>query len=517
MRRREFLLGSTAATVLAACSAPRPPSTGTLIRTDTGSIQGYVVDGIHRFLGIPYAEPPFGENRFLPPVPRKKWLDTLDAANYGLICPQTGGQAEGQGAEGEDSLNLNVWTPDPAAKGLPVMVWVHGGGQVTGSGTEPLYDGTNFARDGVVLITNNRRLGAEGYLYLPELFGDGIGTGNLGILDQIEVLRWVQRNAERFGGDPNNVTLFGESGGGAAIQALVAHPDAKGLVHRVILQSGGHAAQRSDSATNIARVVLDKMGIQPGDLDTLRRTPWSEFPKHYTALQESAFGTPQAYLPVISEQMPYHPVDACEQGLGADLDYLIGTCRDEMNLFDAFPGDAGTARFRERQNTVFNVAGISQEQVRQAYRTARSELDSDELDLAIMGDIWFRVPSIRIAETHAKQKRSKTYVYLFAWESQFLGAAHAMDILVFGNGVPFGMLAGFRDEEEFAQKMRTSWVNFAKFGDPSQTHFNWPTFSSEDRWTAILDDNFSLKEDLYKPQRKAMTTLFTKSWTELGI
>jgi carboxylesterase type B len=472
---------------------------------------------VHRFLGIPYAEPPFGEHRFMPPVARAPWEGVFDASEYGLICPQTGGVSMGRQPEGEDCLNLNVWTPDPSAKGLPVMVWAHGGGQVTGSGTEATYDGTNFAKDGVVLITNNRRLGAEGYLYLQEHFGGGIGPGNLGILDQIEVLRWVQRNAERFGGDPGNVTLFGESGGGAATQAVVATTTSKGLLHRVIPQSGGHAAQRPDSAKAITDVALARLGIAPGDVVALRQTPWPKLVEIYQELQATPHGRPQIYLPVIGDLMPVHPVDAAGKGVGAELDYLIGTCRDEMNLFNAFPGDAALAGFRDRRDAVLEAGGVDGSDVAGAYRAARPTLDDDEVELAMLGDVWFRVPSLRIADGHTAQNVGRTFMYLFTWESQFLGAAHAMDLLVFGNGLPFPGLAGFADYEEVAQQMRKSWVEFARTGNPSTPSFQWPEYELEHRWTAALNDEFSLLEDPYRQQREAMGDVMTMSWQERGV
>ena len=160
--------------------------TGPILNLPKGRVRGKIVNGVHRYLGVPYAEAPFDQNRFIAPIARAPWEYIFEADRYGFICPQTGpGVGTDSLVEGEDCLNLNIWTPDPGAKGLPVMIWAHGGGQVTGTGASAVYDGTHFAKDGVVLVTNNRRLGAEGYLYLSEAFGDGIGPGNLGILDQI--------------------------------------------------------------------------------------------------------------------------------------------------------------------------------------------------------------------------------------------------------------------------------------------------------------------------------------------
>jgi para-nitrobenzyl esterase len=487
-------------------------------KISSGKIQGLVRDGVHRYLGVPYAEPPFGEARFLPPVRRRPWDGVFDAGRYGAICPQTGGVQLGMPDEGEDCLNLNVWTPDPSARGLPVMVWAHGGGQTTGTGAIKLYDGTNFAKSGVVLVTNNRRLGAEGYLYLPEFFGDGVGPGNLGILDQIEVLRWVQENIEQFGGDPNNVTLFGESGGGAATQAVIATPESKGLVHRVIPQSGGHAAQRGESASAITEHVMKKLRIARGDIDALRQVPWKVFVELYDELEQLGLGRPQVYLPVISEDMPYHPVDAMDAGLGAEIDYLIGTCRDEINLFNVLiPGGLEGSVFDRRARLVVEKSRADWDQLVSVYRNTRPDLDAEGAVNAIMGDMWFRVPSIRIADRHAEQGKGRTWMYLFTWESQTLGAAHAMDLMVFGNGVPFGPLAGFASYDQTAAFMHKAWVNFARDGDPGWESFRWPAYDLKHRNTVALNETPAILQDPYEQQRGLLAHALSENWQALGL
>ena len=516
MRRRKFLSSATAivgAGTILGCS-PGNPETSFTIALPSGRVRGQVVGGVHRFLGIPYAEPPFGVNRFVPAVRRSPWEGILDADKYGQICPQTGGISLDDAEEGEDCLNLNVWTPDPAAKGLPVMVWAHGGGQISGSGASPVYDGTNFAKEGVVLITNNRRLGAEGYLYLPEHFGDDVGPGNLGILDQIEVLRWVQENAEYFGGDPNNVTLFGESGGGATTQAVVATTQSKGLVHRVIPQSGGHAAQRPDTASQITEIALKKLGIRPGDLGSLRGVPWTEFPKLYEDLQITELGRPQTYLPVLGESMPVHPVDAPFEGIGLELDYLIGTCRDEARLFTALGMDLEDSAFRHRTDTLLKAGRADFDEVMQAYGP---ELDPEDAKSSLVGDLWFRVPSLRIAEGHAKHSNRRTFMYLFTWESQLVGAAHALDLAVFGNGMAFPGLAGFKSSEQVGANMRKAWVNFARTGNPSNQKFVWPEYNSEKRLTTSINDELTVLEDPYQKQRRALGEVLDMNWQERGV
>ena len=490
--------------MVAGCGGGDVEGPASRARLTTGEIEGRVVDGVHRFLGIPYAEPPFGANRFVLPVPRSAWDGVRPATAYGPICPQTGGAFNGAVPdEGEDCLSLNVWTPDPGTSGLPVMVWAHGGGQVAGTGASAFYDGTQFAKDGVVLITCNRRLGAEGYLYLPEHFGDGVGPGNLGIEDLIEVLRWVQANARAFGGDPDKVTLFGESGGGAATQAVAAMPAAQGLLHRVIPQSGGHAAQYAESASAITAIAMEELGIRAGDLEALRAIPWTRFAEIYDALQSSGHGKPQVYIPVISEAMPEHPVDATFAGMGADIDYLIGTCRDEYRLFATMTMGREDTPFHDRANRLIEAGGGDRVALAAAYRTERPGLDEDDVENALLGDLWFRVPSIRIADGHT----GNTFMYRFDWESQTLGAAHAMDIAVFGNGLPFGPLAGLRSADRVAKKMRKAWVEFADTGSPG-----WDTYEAGRRLTMSIDDEFEPLTDPFRGQREALGDVLTMNW-----
>ncbi|TMF61568.1 MAG: carboxylesterase family protein, partial [Chloroflexi bacterium] len=209
-----------------------------VVTTRHGRLRGQVRDGVAAFKGIPYAAPPFGPNRFQPPRPPESWDRVRDALEVGRIAPQApyappfDALLGDQGTVGEDCLNLNVWTPDPSTRGLPVMVWIHGGSFVRGSGSLPIYDGSAFARDGIVCVTINYRLGADGFLFL----GDGIA--NRGLLDQLAALTWVQENIEAFGGDTQRVTIFGESAGAFSVATLLSMPRAKGLFRRAIAQSG---------------------------------------------------------------------------------------------------------------------------------------------------------------------------------------------------------------------------------------------------------------------------------------
>ena len=513
MNRRQFLVSSSTL-LIGACAHPVTSLTP-VIRTESGPVQGEVVDGVYRFLGIPYAEPPFGEKRWRSPVPRRKWQSVFPAIQYGSICPQTGGIQIGLPDEGEDCLNLNIWSPDPGAVNLPVMVWAHGGGQISGSGANELYDGTRFAQEGVVLVTCNRRLGAEGYLYLEELFGDDIGPGNLGIQDLILVLLWVQENITRFGGNPSNVTLFGESGGGAATQAVIATPGSKGLVHRVIPQSGGHSAQRTEKATEVARRIINQLNIRPGDIDALRRVQWQTFVDVYETLDEEHLGSPQIYLPVINRHMPVHPVDAAHHGIGLEIDYLIGTCRDEANFFSAIMPSMVDSIFHRRALQIIESIGLSWEEILVSYARTLPHLDHNDIFNRVVGDMWFRIPAMRIVEGRLQHPGSKTFVYQFDWESPLIGAAHALDIMVFGNGLPFGFLSAFADYQKTADFMRKAWVAFAATGNPSIPGFSWPSYL-QDQAVVRIDEPISIHRG-QPPELEPLAEVITRKWIDLNL
>ncbi len=518
MNRRKFntrALVTVATALTGGCKPLTTPSP--IVTTQTGKLQGQIVDGVHRFLGIPYAEPPSGERRWLAPVRRSAWNTVLPATSYGRICPQTGGGVRLTGPdEGEDCLNLNVWTPDPTAGGMPVMVWVHGGGQISGSGADN--DGLQFAKEGVVLVTCNRRLGAEGFLYLEPHFGDNVGPGNLGIQDLVSVLEWVGENIRNFGGDPGNVTLFGASGGAVAAQAVIATPGSEGLVHRAILQSGGHVAQRPESAGAIAKHILDKFAIKPGDLDSLRRIPWPQFVDLYDELGTLGHAPePATSVPVISRHMPIHPADAAVEGIGLDIDYLVGTCRDEANLFDAILPDMMHRLLAPRAQRIIEAAGLSWQDITAVYQAARPTLDLDEIRTTILGDLWFRVPSIRIAQGHANYANANTYMYLFEWASPFLGASHGLDMMMFGDQNLFlSAVAGLRDYDKTASYMRKAWTQFASVGNPTLPNIDWPPYGDQ-RETMSINETPAMLYNTFSRECNLLEPVLNANWRTSGL
>jgi para-nitrobenzyl esterase len=318
----------------------------TLVRTRQGAVRGRIVEGVASFKGIPYSAPPFGAYRFRPPQKAAPWDGVRDALNYGptVVKPPFISLSDDlipePVIEGTDCLNLNIWTPAEGKAGLPVMVWIHGGGFTNGTGAAAMYDGRRFARDGVVCVTINYRLGVDGFLFLGE------GNVNLGLLDQVAALIWVQENIAVFGGDPNNVTIFGVSAGGMSVSTLLSMPRAKGLFHRAIAQSGaGHSVISPATAQRIGHILAEKLAIAP-TLEAIAEVPLDHLIEAQMALSANLFEHPDLgcwgeialsrmlFQPVIDgDVLPASPIDCMMAGAGADVDVMVGNTAEEYGLF----------------------------------------------------------------------------------------------------------------------------------------------------------------------------------------
>src|SRR5690606_26450638 len=324
-----------------------------IVRTAHGRIRGTTRDGVTAFLGVPYAAPPFGPNRFRAPRPPEPWDGVRDAVEYGPTAPKPGypppfdALLPDPDIPGEDCLNLNVWTPDPGGSGLPVMVWIHGGAFRNGSGAVPLYSGRNFARDGVVCVTINYRLGVEGFANLPG------APANRGLLDQIAALEWVRDNIAAFGGDPDRVTVFGESAGGMSVTTLLSLD--LGLFRRAIAQSGaGSIAQDPSDAMLVTKEMAARLGVEPTAEAFAALDPADILPVQAAVAAEVAavpdpgrWGATTAaggmsLTPVLDgELLARRPEDAIADGAGRDVDLLIGYTTEEFRFFLMPAGLAG--------------------------------------------------------------------------------------------------------------------------------------------------------------------------------
>ncbi|WP_433559086.1 carboxylesterase/lipase family protein [Pseudonocardia xinjiangensis] len=454
-----------------------------VVPTTSGQVRGRVLNGVSRFLGIPYAAAPVGPNRFAPPARPPTWDGVRDALEHGPTAPAARDPeplerllSPAVVIPGEEYLNVNIWTPEDAGS-APVMVWIHGGGYTNGSNSLPTFDGTAFARDGVVLVGMNYRLGAEGFLLLPG------GTPNLGLLDQVAALRWVQENIAAFGGDPGNVTVFGESAGGMSIAALLAMPAAEGLFRRAVVQSGGgHLVLSAATAARFADHVADEAGVP---LEDVHRVSPQRLVEAQQALAARIQAVPAAagwggaavnalvYEPVVDGHvLPDLPIRRIAAGSAAGIDLLVGSTRDEYRLF-LVPFGAMDRVTEAALQALAAEYGLPEDALDE-YRALWPEASPGVLLTDVVTDWLFRIPTIRMAEAHPG-----AHVYEFDWASPVLdgalGACHALELgFVFDTLHCTTGLTGHEPPQELADAMHRAWVAFATTGDPG-----WEPYGQE--------------------------------------
>jgi para-nitrobenzyl esterase len=499
----------------------------TTARTGYGDLRGTIDRGVTVFRGVPYARPPVGPLRFVPPQPLDGWTGVRDATTFGQPAMQ-GANAASPGLTvnappSEDCLTLNVWTPAMDDARRPVMVWLHGGAFMVGSGSMPMFHGATLARRGdVVVVTINYRLGLFGYLRGIDVCGDVLpSTGNEGLLDQLAALRWVKEQIAAFGGDPENVTVFGQSAGAHSITAMSAMPTARGLFHRAIVQSGSPLTQTPADASQVAETILADLGLAPQEAVRLRDLSAAEL------LDVQARGVTRArgsfYRPVLDgATIPSDPYAAIAAGSAAGIPLLIGTNLEEWRFFIRLDPEAERltddglltrladprANAQAADNAQFDPAEAVTMH-RQA-RAARGESTTAwDLWVAIMSDRRFRVPSMRLAERHSTHT-PETYAYLFTWKSPGwdgrLGAGHEVQVpFVFGtldasdsrDLVPAGSPVGALPE-----LMQDAWIAFARTGSPRTRDLpDWDAYSAHRRRTMILGTSCGAVDAPFEQER----------------
>lgn len=483
---------------------------GATVKTPLGELRGSVVDGVHVFLGVPYAAPPVGPNRLRPPQPVERWDHVRDATRPGVSPPQvappvSAGAEWDTSATGEDCLVLNLWTPDPGAAGLPVMVFIQGG-QFEISATAA-YDGARFARDGVVCVVINWRVGADGFLYL----GDDVA--NVGLLDQVAALEWVRENIAAFGGDPGNVTVFGESAGAMSIGVLLAMPRAAGLFRRAILQSGAaHHVSPPETSLAVGRYLAEKLGVAP-TREAVAAVPVERVLKAQAEIGAELFAPPyperwgagmvttMPWQPVVDgEIVPGQPIERIAAG-AADVQAVVGTNIDDWRLFLAITGEITQVTTQDlvgdpatHGRRAVAAYGLPVESALPAYRARYPEASPGDLLASVQTDWWVRVPALRLADAHARAGGT-TYMYEFAWAAPGLGAVHALEVPFVFDTVStgarlFGPLLGEHPPQELADTMHAAWVSFARSGDPG-----WPAYDLTRRLTMRFDTTSQVVED----------------------
>jgi para-nitrobenzyl esterase len=521
---RARALSAIALLVIAAAPAAAPadaPTPSEVIQTTSGAVQGVVARGVAVFKGIPYGAPPIGAQRFLPPQPPAKWPDVLVATDYGAPAmqlydrPHTGSalglqiatvfptRAE-QKIDNEDCLYLNVWTPATGAAKRPVLVWLHGGGFAYGSGGWPVYDGGNLARKGdVVVVTLNHRLNVFGYLQLAGVAGGEYArSANGGILDLVLALEWVRDNVARFGGDPGNVTLFGESGGGAKVSTLLAMPAAKGLFHKAVIQSGpGLTGISREAASKTTQAILGELGLAGADAAKLRAAlstlPADEILAATRAAQAKA-GPDFRALPlgpvVDGDVLPRDPFAPTAPESARHVPLVIGWNKDEMTLFNTSAPWFGSLTDQELPSLARAAVGDGAGKLIAAYRRLNPDYTPTYLYNAMLGDRFMFADSVRLAERKAAQGGAPVYVYYLTWETPVgngvFKSPHTLDIpFVFDNVDRAIALTGESPEERRLEDvMSSAWIAFARTGDPNHEGLPaWPQYDAKRRPTMVFD------------------------------
>ena len=502
-------------------------TTGIVVDTTSGKVRGTAERGVSIFKGIPYAAPPLGALRFRPPRKVEPWRGTRDALAYGSMAIQgenvfalpadllelftLGGREQ----LSEDCLYLNVWTSGVSDTKRPVLFWCHGGAFITGSGSSPWTDGANLCRlDDVVVVSFNHRLGVLGYLHLEDMAEGFAGAGTAGVMDIVAALEWVRDNIASFGGDPGNVTLFGESGGGAKVSVLMALPGAKGLFHKAIIQSGPavQMADRDDGART-ARQVLEHLGLEANDAGALRSLPVARLLEAQVAVMAGVSRANFAdrrrlgFNPVIDGRIfPGGPFAPRAPEVSAHVPLMIGSNKDEMTLFLGHLDWVKNATFEDLPAALASYLGRRAAEVVATYRDAQPRLRADEIAIAIVSDLGIRSLSILMAERKLALGAAPAFVYLFGWETPVLGgrlrSCHTLEIPFVFSNLETAQLTG-TDPARLAlgETMSGAWIAFARDGNPG-----WPAYSTAERATMIFDTVCRVESDPYGIERRVWET-----------
>ena len=551
------LLGT--ASVVACASLPKPIQTEVMegpiveVLTTEGPIHGVTVDKIQVFKGIPYAAPVDGLNRWLPPRPPAKRDGVFDARSYGPACEQTvavmprwmlsevgevatiemGGMVLHAAEEkGPDCLRLNIWTPSlPAAAaagiqesspGLPVMVMLHGGGLSMASAASRAQVGTVLARKGAVVVGINYRLGPIGFLAGDGLFKGDLLKGNRGFMDTVRALEWIRDNIARFGGDPGNVTLMGQSGGGTNVWGVLASPSSKGLVRRAIIMSGPINNVSVEDQKKLTRAVLKKWGVAVGDEAALAAVKTEDATSTITTttlVGSDKFGAlSRMYLPNTgayhTEFLPDDVFTAIKKGRLDDIDLLVGNCNDDAKASTAavpLPDSMAIDIWNGYIGGMIAATEEGEKKMAEKYIAAMPGVDETRAKEQLQTDALYRLRALKAAELHSQSRTAAvhghTYAYQFNWKSPCcdgkLGAIHGLDLIfAFGNLGFYPTALGIKDGkidpvvQRLSDQMADAWVNFARTGKPSSELLpEWPEYESSARQTMVFDKESTVVSD----------------------
>lgn len=503
-----------------------------IAETATGKVRGFVRHNIFIFRGIPYGASTAGRQRFLPPAKPAPWSGIRTALSYGGVSPQEPNPHWNKdevafvyqwdpGVQSEDCLCLNIWTPELDARKRPVMVWLHGGGFTSGSAHEmKTYDGENLARRGdVVVVSLNHRVGVAGFLNLAAIGGEKYAaSANVGLLDIVAALEWVRDNIARFGGDPGNVTVFGQSGGGGKVTALMAMPRAAGLFHRAIVQSGSMIAMPGPAPTvELAAAVVKELGLTKATFDQLHTLPIETIVAAGMAAAKAVFppldparpfdfgrhAELQAWAPTVDGTiLPESPFRDYAPAVSASVPLLVGTTQTEFGIGFLWPEFESYSLSELKNDLVKGYGRQTAERLLGALSRAHPSAKPCDL-FAIWQSSGARLAAVRQATAKAAQGSAPVYMYLFAWNTPVLGgrirAYHCAELpFVFANTDRCDQATGGGPEARtLAAKVSDAWIRFARTGNPNHSGLpHWPAFTSEGGATMIFDDACTVRSHL---------------------
>jgi para-nitrobenzyl esterase len=483
------------------------------VETTSGKVQGIVTAGIKQFKGIPYGAPTGGKNRFMLPKKPAPWTGVRECFGHGQVCPQVPSNLRSEygmmilwdqqnGGMGEDCLSLNVWTPgvnDGARRA--VLVSFHGGGYTTGSGNAPGYDGAQLALFGdVVVVTVNHRLASFGYTHLadlgapPEFANAGVG----GIMDLVAALQWVRDNIENFGGDPNRVMIFGQSGGGAKTSAILATPSAKGLFHRAAVQSGSSLRFTTrETATKAAEQLLAKLEIPKTRIADIQKVSWQQLLEAQTGIA--------GFAPVMDGTiLPHHPFDPVAPPESADVPMIISTTLEDaaLSLTNFNLDEAGLKKLLGERYSE------KADEIHALYRQRYPQKSPFLIQAQVFTDSGFRRSAITQAERKAALGKGAAYMYLWNWECPAyggkFGAVHGLDVSASFHQVRDNIVGvGAPGAKVMCDRLASAWVAFAKTGNPNNPQIpQWPTYDATTRATMVFDTDTRVENDPRSEIRK---------------
>jgi para-nitrobenzyl esterase len=485
--------------------------------TASGRVQGLISSGIRQFKGVPYGATTAGANRFQRPKPAKSWMGMRDCLGYAAASPQVPYDVGHEyarliqfdlnvafGGMGEDCLHLNIWTPGTGRQDKrAVLFCIHGGGFAICSGNHPMYDGAKLAQWGdVVVVTVTHRLSSFGYLNLADLNPSGpwADASTAGMLDLVAALEWVRDNIENFGGDPDCVTIFGQSGGGWKVSTLLGMPAARGLFHRAAIQSGSLVSHMPrEAATQVSQAFIGQLDLTPATLDRIQDLPWTQILAAQTAIGA------QAFAPLVDgTHIPTHPLEARVASLSDHVPLIISTTLDDAGLFF----DQFTMTEQELGSTLSTGYGAKAALLEKTYREHFPTKSPYLLYAQIITDAGFRRFAHAQAEAKAARQRAAVYMYLWEWtcpafDGKF-GAVHAMDVAASMHNERDAILgSGSTDARRMCEDMASAFLAFARSGDPNNSQIPlWPRFDASQRPTLVFDRNTRVERDPHGTLRR---------------